>query len=106
MANRKREKHSEIYHGFSPAPIPRAAWTALADRFSWSAREAQIAQLLCENCLEKQIAKSLKISENTLHTYIRRLYAKMNVHNRPGFSSVILKIFYDLSRSRDESPPP
>jgi DNA-binding CsgD family transcriptional regulator len=100
MAKRKGKKHSETRHDDSPS----AAWTMIADRFSWTGREAQIAQLLCDDHLEKQIARSLKISENTLHTHIRHIYAKMNVHNRAGFSKMIFKLLHDMPQRRDGPP--
>lgn len=47
-----------------------------------SERELQIAVLVAQGHATKNIAYRLQISEWTVATYIRRLYAKLNVDNR------------------------
>jgi DNA-binding NarL/FixJ family response regulator len=46
-----------------------------------SERERQVLDLLSHGHPEKQIADHLKISYNTVHTYIRRIYEKLHVHS-------------------------
>lgn len=47
-----------------------------------SPRECQVVSNLAQGYSYAQIAKQLAISENTLKTYIKRLYKKLKVHNR------------------------
>lgn len=45
-------------------------------------RELQIAMLICYGRLNKQIAQQLRISEYTVSAHLRRIFAKLRVHNR------------------------
>lgn len=45
-------------------------------------REIQIAELLSEGKLNKEIASVLSISENTVKNHITSLFRKLNVRNR------------------------
>jgi DNA-binding CsgD family transcriptional regulator len=47
-----------------------------------SGRELQIAVLVAQGYANKQIAKHLSISEWTVSTYLRRLFAKLQVDSR------------------------
>ncbi|MDQ3363834.1 MAG: helix-turn-helix transcriptional regulator [Myxococcota bacterium] len=73
----------------------RSSFVALADRSArqviglpgktevpLSKREREVAQLLVGGYANLNVAAHLGISENTIRTYIRRLYKKLNVCNR------------------------
>ncbi len=71
----------------------------LADNFNYSAifrkwnlnpREQQISKLLIEDLSNKEIAKKLGLSTNTVKVYIRFLMSKLNVTSRTGIVSKIL----------------
>lgn len=47
-----------------------------------SARETQIARLVCEGRLNKEIAWIASLSEYTVENYLRRIYQKLGIHNR------------------------
>ena len=47
-----------------------------------SPREQEVVTLLAQGYSYAQIASQLGISENTLKTHIKRIYSKLNVHNR------------------------
>jgi len=47
-----------------------------------SPREREVARMLVEGYANLNVAAHLGISENTIRTYIRRLYKKLNVCNR------------------------
>jgi len=47
-----------------------------------SQREREVLDLLAQGYLFKEIAESLKISEYTVDTYLRRIYEKLHVHSR------------------------
>jgi DNA-binding NarL/FixJ family response regulator len=47
-----------------------------------SPREREVLELLARGYLYKEIAESLKISVQTVNTYIRRIYEKLHVRSR------------------------
>jgi DNA-binding NarL/FixJ family response regulator len=47
-----------------------------------SPREQEVLELLAKGFLYKEIADQLKISFETVHTYIRRIYEKLQVRSR------------------------
>ncbi|HAO78082.1 MAG TPA: DNA-binding response regulator [Verrucomicrobia subdivision 3 bacterium] len=47
-----------------------------------SEREAQVLAALAKGLIYKEIAIQLKISENTVRTYIKRIYEKLHVNSR------------------------
>lgn len=49
-----------------------------------SNREMAILQLLAKGRSNKEIASSLFIAEDTVKTYLKSLFAKLNVHDRTG----------------------
>ncbi len=54
---------------------------AVSDEETLSERERQVIDLLSHGHSEKQIADRLNISQHTVHTYIRRIYEKLQVHS-------------------------
>jgi RNA polymerase sigma factor (sigma-70 family) len=49
---------------------------------SFSTREQQVLQLLCHGYTNKEIAKSLDISPNTVKTHLSKIFSKLGVSNR------------------------
>lgn len=49
---------------------------------SFSKREQQVLQLLCHGYTNKEIAKSLDISPNTVKTHLSKIFSKLRVSNR------------------------
>ena len=47
-----------------------------------SEREQQVLDLLAQGLIYKEIAEKLEISNETVHTYIRRIYEKLQVRTR------------------------
>ena len=47
-----------------------------------SEREQQVLDLLSQGLIYKEIAEKLKITYETVHTYIRRIYEKLQVRSR------------------------
>ncbi|MEP1740818.1 MAG: response regulator transcription factor [Kangiellaceae bacterium] len=48
----------------------------------YSEREQQVLQLLCHGYTNKEIAKALEISPNTVKTHLSKLFNKLGVSNR------------------------
>jgi DNA-binding NarL/FixJ family response regulator len=63
----------------SAAPAPSSAASELAEL---SEREQQVLDLLSQGLIYKEIADKLQISYETVHTYIRRIYEKLQVRTR------------------------
>ena len=66
-------------------------WQAIACRFKLSGRELEIARYLLEDEKESTIARRLGISTYTVHTYVRRLYAKLVVSTRVKVIVIIFR---------------
>jgi DNA-binding NarL/FixJ family response regulator len=47
-----------------------------------TAREGEILNLLSKGCVDKEIAEGLRISVWTVHTHLRKIYEKLQVHTR------------------------
>jgi DNA-binding NarL/FixJ family response regulator len=52
-------------------------------------REIQVAQLVANGLVNKQIADRLGISEHTVATHIRRIFTKLGVDTRAAMVSVL-----------------
>lgn len=59
-----------------PAAAPSTATEGLSER------EQQVLDLLSQGLMYKEIAEKLGISYETVHTYIRRIYEKLQVRTR------------------------
>lgn len=57
-----------------------------------TSREAQIASLITRGKTNKQIARDLGISENTVKTFVKRLFNKTDVHSRSQLISEMYKL--------------
>ena len=62
-------------------PVP-AAPAAGGDLAELSEREQQVLDLLAQGLIYKEIADKLNIGYETVHTYIRRIYEKLQVRTR------------------------
>ena len=49
---------------------------------SLTEREHEILRLLSDGLQNKEIARTLAITENTVETHLRHMYAKLEVYNR------------------------
>jgi RNA polymerase sigma factor (sigma-70 family) len=58
---------------------------------SLSAREKEVLDRLAEGLMYKEIAEKLGISYETVHTYIRRIYEKLQVRTRTEAVAKFLK---------------
>jgi len=67
----------EIGHPPRPVAVPPCSPVELL-----TARETQIVMLVADGMVNKQIAAALQISEWTVSTHLRRIFAKLNVDTR------------------------
>ncbi|MDR0515365.1 MAG: helix-turn-helix transcriptional regulator [Coriobacteriaceae bacterium] len=61
----------------------------LAERFKLSEREKEIVIYLAKGRSKPFIAESLFISDNTVRTYTKRIYEKLNIHSRRELQELI-----------------
>ena len=64
------------------APVPPTGGTSGGDLSELSEREQQVLDLLAQGLIYKEIADKLNIGYETVHTYIRRIYEKLQVRTR------------------------
>jgi DNA-binding CsgD family transcriptional regulator len=64
------------------APPPVAADAARPDAPSLSVREREVLRLLAQGLSNKELARALSVSENTVKTHLANLYAKLGVGRR------------------------
>jgi DNA-binding NarL/FixJ family response regulator len=65
-----------------PATAQPAGGAAGGELSELSEREQQVLDLLAQGLIYKEIADKLKIGYETVHTYIRRIYEKLQVRTR------------------------
>ena len=63
----------------------------VSDSFSFTQRERQVVQLLTQGLTTKEIAERLKISPNTVKTFLRLVMAKTEVTTRTGVIGKLLQ---------------
>ena len=56
-----------------------------------SFREKQIAQLVCQAKLNKEIAFELRLTEGTIKEYLNRIFRKLDVKNRTQLAIWVLR---------------
>ena len=54
----------------------------IRNRYQLSAREAEVAELVARGNTVAKVAEELVVSENTIRTHMRRLYAKLDIHKK------------------------
>jgi DNA-binding CsgD family transcriptional regulator len=83
-------RHAEAIGGMEECVIPSDAWNSLRESLQLSRREVEIIQLVFADEKDGNIAGSLGISRHTVDTYLRRLYAKLQVSSRPQLILLIV----------------
>jgi len=68
-------------------------WRSLSAALGLSQREVSIVQALFDGASEKRIAEQLGISPHTVHTYLWRIYRKLNVQGR---QQLLVRIFAEF----------
>lgn len=68
-----------------------------ADLQKLSAREQEVLELVAQGYLLKEICESLKLSQHTVDTYLRRIYEKLHVHSRAQAVAVYAELKPQLS---------
>ena len=67
--------------------LKRHAW----DKFGLTPRECQMVELLIEGMTTKEMAQALRLSPNTIKSFLRLVMAKMGVSTRSGIVGKLLE---------------
>jgi DNA-binding NarL/FixJ family response regulator len=54
-------------------------------------RELSVLKLIAEGMHNKEIATTLSITEETVHSHLKKIYAKWNVNDRQGAVNVAVR---------------
>jgi DNA-binding CsgD family transcriptional regulator len=77
-----------------------ARWSTLAHWSGLSPRELEIVRGIFDDRKEETIADRLGISQHTVHTYLQRIYRKLEVQNRTG---LVIEVLCRLFALRDQA---
>ena len=86
--------------------LSKEAWSAIARSCGLSPRELQIIRGIFDNHTEHAIAASLGISRHTIHTYLTRIFHKLDASTRTQVALRVMHRFLLLSASSDKSLRP
>jgi DNA-binding NarL/FixJ family response regulator len=82
----------EVYAGkrpMSPDTVTQLAARAMSPHLSQ--REKNVVKLMAEGMRNKEIAAHLHLSEDTVETHLKRIFAKLNVRDRTAAITTALK---------------
>ena len=63
-------------------PLNKQQWMYVQKRYNLTARERQIAELICQGFGNNKISKNLRIKLGTVKTHTRNIYRKVRVRNK------------------------
>jgi len=109
MMNEETQKiktESETKRSNRPAGIlGEEQWHYIRNLYHLTARELQVAILVCRSFDNKEIADVLKISPGTVKTHLRNIYRRVHVKSK---ISLLLKFIEDIKEagvSSEKMPP-
>lgn len=88
---------SGIHHGQLPlsASIAQRILSSFHDdapRVALSPREQEVLVLLAKGCTNRQVAETLELTANTVASYIKVIYQKLQVGNRAEAATLAIKM--------------
>lgn len=78
-------------------------WRSLANCLGLSPRECGIVRAVFDGDSEKRTAERLGLSPHTVHTYLWRIYRKLNVQSREGLLVRVFAEFRTLPKKSQHS---
>ena len=77
----------------------KAQWTELAESLSLSPRQVDVVKCLFRGLADKQTARQLGLTINTVRDYMGRIYLKVGVEDRAELVLCVLSRFLDRCRA-------
>jgi DNA-binding CsgD family transcriptional regulator len=68
-----------------PVPESPSGWGSL------SGSEAAVARLIARGRTNRQVADELHLSQHTVNTYLRRVFAKLDIHSRVELTRIVVQ---------------
>jgi len=91
-----------LVNGTGQAVFVPGEWRSLASCLGLSPRECGIVRAVFDGDSEKQTAERLGLSPHTVHTYLWRIYRKLNVQSREG---LLVRVFAEFRTLPKKSHP-
>jgi DNA-binding NarL/FixJ family response regulator len=79
--------------GFGQGVFTVREWRSLASSLGLSPRETGIVRSVFDGASERSIAEQLGLSPHTVHTYIWRIYRKLQVQSR---EELLVRVFAEF----------
>lgn len=86
--------------------FPDAAWPLIQHSLKLRGRELRVVRGIFADATDLDIALRLGISVSAVHTYVRRLYAKLRLKNRPQLLLRVTCKFLTLTATPGNGLPP
>jgi len=89
-----------LSNGTGQAVFVPGEWRSLASCLGLSPRECGIVRAVFDGDSEKRTAERLGLSPHTVHTYLWRIYRKLNVQSREGLLVRVFAEFRTLPKKK------
>jgi DNA-binding CsgD family transcriptional regulator len=84
----------------APALFTPEEWLSVARLLRLSPRQRAVAELLCAECSQREMAERLGLSLDTIRAHLRALYARLRVRSRVGVVVCLVLAQRELSGAR------
>jgi DNA-binding CsgD family transcriptional regulator len=88
-------------HANAAPPSDKASTMPLNISTVLSGREMEVVHLVCMGLLTKQVAERLNISEFTVRSYLKTIYAKLGVRSRAALVFRFMKAFSTWEKTKE-----
>ncbi len=76
------EKNAPNWDDSATTLLTEAQWAYLQRRYDLTARERQVAELVCQGLKNNGIASRLKVRPETVKTHVRNIFRKTRVRSK------------------------
>lgn len=81
---RRRSRRAAVVAGEVPALFTPEEWLTVGRLLRLTPRQRAVAELLCAECSQRDMAQRLGLSVDTIRAHLRALYARLCVRSRVG----------------------
>ncbi len=83
--------------------IEQKQWHYIQKRYHLSPRELEVAKLVCKGLNNREIARELKIRQETVNTHLRNIFRKARTRNK---LTLFLRFIQDANECLGKEAPP